>query len=291
VLVVALVACFSGVSAVGAPAQPEAPAVAAEPGWPLSHQPESDPQPGEPGYEQATLSPVPTEGMTDAELKKKDPRGYALVMKDRRVIEDELLKKVRGALSERGVKVGDSATLSATDAQTTAVALASTPYSPWGYLKFTLVPSTSSYARSGYLGTLYFTYGIYNATVDSYKWFTTSWPARSGNNKPADQSRVGVGPIPAYKWTFAFMNGAWRGYEADTRAEFSPGKWRLDPWTGGPYSRSYLEVHGGTGTHEYGPTAGCIRLYSSHIPGLKSYYDYKMANKKDPATAKLTVTY
>jgi len=267
-------------------------AFATEPGWPESHMPAADPAPGTAATAKQALpgAPAPVE-FTDEQLKAKDPAGYRLVTTGRAALERELLRKVRGRLKQAGVPVDAARALTATEFDRAAAEVAATPWSPYAYLKFRLTRSTSSYARNGYLGTLYFTYGIYSAASDSYKWFTVSWPGRSGNNRPADQAKGGVGPIPEYPWTFGFMYGAWRGYEGDTRESFSPGKWRLDPWAGGPYGRGYMEVHGGIGTHEYGATNGCIRLYSKHMPQLKTYYDSKMANKKDASTAKLTVDY
>ena len=268
------------------------PALATEPGWPESHLLAADPKPGEVGYapQAAGVAPVP-QGMTDSELKAKDPAGHRLVTAGRAALERDLLAKVRGRLKQAGVPIRLGRSLTAAELSRAVATIAATPWSPYGYLKFRLAPSTSSYARNGYLGMLYFTYGVYSATTDSYKWFTASWPARSGNNRPADQGKTGLGPVPEYRWTFGFMYNAWRGYEADGREAFYPGKWRLDPWTGGPYGRGYIEVHGGIGTHEFGATSGCVRLYSTHLPQLKTYYDSKMANKKDGSTAILTVDY
>ncbi|MDZ4167591.1 MAG: hypothetical protein U1E08_07850 [Coriobacteriia bacterium] len=296
VLMAAIVAGSGiGVSAAAAPAAPKDSPKSAmpEPGWPESHLPESDPKPGEPGYLESRPTVVlPPDGWNDAEFEAHDPHGYAAMLPERRRVERDLLTKVRAELRRQGIVRTTGGRLSSTDAARAASVIAATTYSPYGYLKFTLVPNTTSpYARNGYLGTLYFTYGIYSAVVDAYKWYTVSWPARSGNNRPADQSKVNLGPIPAYTWDFGFMYGAWRGYEADGRVEFYPGKWRLDPWTGGPYGRSYLEVHGGTGAHTFAATSGCIRIYPAAISALKSYYDTKMANKKDPGSAHLTVRY
>ena len=265
---------------------------ATEPGWPESHQPAADPAPGMAATAEQALpgAPAPRE-LTDEQLKTKDPAGHRLVTAGRAALERELLREVRGRLKRAGVPVGASRALTAAELERAASSLAASPWSPYGYLKFTLRCSTSSYARNGYLGTLYFTYGVYSAYSDSYKWFTVSWPARSGNNRPADQAKVNVGPVPEYRWKFGFLYGTWRGYEADARESFYPGKWRMDPWTGGPYGRGYVEVHGGIGTHEYGATNGCIRLYSKHLPQLKTYYDSKMANKRDASTAILTVDY
>lgn len=267
-------------------------ALATEPGWPESHQPAADPAPeGAAEVVQPSLrAPAPVE-LTDEQLKAKDPAGHRLVTAGRAALERDLLAKVRARLKQAGVPVGFARVLTTVEIDRAAATLATTPWSPYGYLRFRLVRSTSSYARNGYLGTLYFTYGIYSAGSDSYKWFTVSWPARSGNNRPADQAKANVGPVPEYRWTFGYLYGEWRGYESDTRESFYPGKWRVDPWTGGPYGRGYVEVHGGIGTHEYGATNGCIRLYSKHLPQFRTYYDSKMANKKNAATAILTVDY
>lgn len=262
-----------------------APAVQSEQGFPESHQPEHDPKPGEPGYLEPGPAQEPPEGRTDGELRAQDPVAYGQIVKERAQLERELIAKVHSALEKAGVASAKD------DPKRTAEVLATT-FSPYGYTRFTLVRNTTSpYARNGYLGTLYFVYGYYQPTTDSYRWYSVSWPARSGNNIPAYQGVVNVGPIPAYTWRFGFMYGAWRGYEPDGRVEFYPGKWRLDPWTGGPYGRSCLEVHGGTGLHEFAATSGCIRLYPSSISSLRSYYTYKMANKYDYGTAVLRVTY
>jgi len=264
-----------------------------EPGWPADHQISDDPRPGDASY----IAPfetevVPPDGMTDEEFAAVAPEEYAATLPRRTAVESELLESVHELLAAEGVAPTKDATMSETDAATAAAAVAASPYSPYGYLTFTLQPnSTSPYARNGYLGTLRFIYGIYNARVDAYKWYTVSWPARSGNNKPASQRTAGVGPIPEYTWDFGFAGGTWRGYEPDGRVSFSPGKWRLDPWTGGPYGRCYLEVHGGIGSSQFAATSGCIRLYPSGISSLKTYYDTKMANKKNRSSAHLYVDY
>lgn len=268
------------------------PPVAVEPGWPDSHQPANDPKPGDAGYLRSDGPvPEPIEGLTDAELGAADPAGYAALLPERMKVERDLLLKVHAQLKSAGVTPASVDPLDASEMKAAATVLASSAYSPYGYLRFRLVPSTSTYARNGYLGTLYFVYGYYSATTDSYKWYTVSWPGRSGDNIPSHQSIVGVGPIPAYTYDFGFMYGAWRGYEADGTASFYPGKWRLDPWVGAPYGRSCLEVHGGSGTHLFAATSGCIRLYPASITSLRSYYTYKMANKYDTSSAHLYVQY
>ena len=269
------------------------PPVAAEPGWPDSHQPDNDPKPGQAGFMAASVPAPPLEeGMTDEQLMAADPLGYAQMKAERDVIERSLLAKTRSQLKAAGITPASDGAMDASGAASASAVLASSAVSPYGYLRFTLTRNTTSqWARAGYLGMLYFTYGVYQPTVDSYRWYTVSWPARSGDNVPSHQSWVGVGPIPAYTYDFGFMYGAYRGYEPDGRVEFSPGKWRLDPWTGAPFGRSCLEVHGGIGTHEFGATSGCVRIHPSSINSLRSYWTYKMANKYDRNTAHLIVRY
>jgi hypothetical protein len=226
--------------------------------------------------------------MTDAQLSASDPAGYRDVISTRAAVERELLGKVHKALDARGLAYGRTLTASELAAVEAAV---STVYSPYGYLRFGLVAGTGDWSYNGYRGTLYFTYGIYNATVDAYKWYTVSWPAISGNNRPSDQDVPNVGPVPEYTWDFGFLGSTWQGYVSNAAAEFYPGEWRLSPWTGAPYGRCYFETHGGSGTHYFKPTHGCIRLTPSNISALKTYYDGKMANKKDRSTAHLTVNY
>lgn len=263
---------------------PPAPGGVAE--LPADHQPESDPKPGEAGYLAPGPIAEPPEGMTDEEFRAKDPAAYGQIVRKRVQLERELLGKVHDALGKAGIS-------SPKDDPDRAIQVATTAtFSPYGYMWFTLVPnSTSIYSRHGYLGTLYFIYGYYQPTVDSYKWYSVSWPALSGNNVPAYQSIVNTGPIPAYDWHVGFMYGGWRGFEYDGRDDFDPGKWRADPWTGGPYGRSCMEVHGGSGPHAFVATNGCIRLHESSIVALRSYYTYKMNNKYDYTNAILRVTY
>jgi hypothetical protein len=234
--------------------------------------------------------PAPAAGaaMTDAQLRSIDPGGYRAVTSSRASLERSLLTKVHQALRARGLGYGRPMT--ANEQVAVAAALA-TVYSPYAYLRFTLVRGTGDWSYNGYRGTLYFTYGIYNATVDAYKWYTVSWPAISGNNRPADQGVSNVGPIPQYAWDFGFIGSTWQGYVSNAAAEFYPGEWRLSPWTGAPYGRCYFETHGGSGTHYFKPTHGCIRMTPSNITALRTYYGSKMANKKDRSSAHLTVTY
>lgn len=287
-----LAAVAGAVPAVARPGNGKGQSTAAEPGWPDSHQPASDPKPGDPRYLPGDQpAGPPAEGMTDEEFRLADPAGYAAIASERAGVERTLLANVRSSLKAAGVTPAGEGVLDAAEIRQAATVLASSAYSPYGYLRFNLVPSSSTYARNGYLGTLYFVYGIYSATTDSYKWYTVSWAARSGDNIPSHQSWIGRGPLPAYTYDFGFMYGACRGYEPDGTASFYPGKWRLDPWSSAPYGRSCLEVHGGSGTHQFAATSGCIRIYPSSITSLRSYYTYKMANKYDPSSAHLTVRY
>lgn len=114
--------------------------------------------------------------------------------------------------------------------------------------------------------------------------YTSSYPARSGNNKPADDWEFEVGPIPnEYSWRWGYMNGERTGYESDSGTSFDPGKWRLDPWsvTHNGKNRGAFEIHGGKGTSEFWKkgTKGCIRLPQASVTSLKSKYDNRTSNK------------
>lgn len=267
--------------------------VQAEPGWPENHFPENDPKPGEAGHVSGDLPvPEPAEGMTDTEFRAADPGGYQVITEGRAEIEAQALSKVRGALKAAGITPASEEPLDAGELERASAVLASTPYSPYGYASFALVPNyTDQWARNGYLGTVYFSYAYYHAAGDYYSWYTVSWPARSGDNLPYHQSWGGVGPAPGGTYDLGFVYGTWRGFEWDSRDSFYPGKWRLDPWTGAPYGRNYLEVHGGRNASDFDPTQGCIRMHSSSIASLRSYYTYKMANKYDPSCAHFVVRY
>jgi len=254
------------------------------------HSAASDPVPGDPEYifGSATTSAPPV-GLTDAQLKKQDPEAYRQIMAERPGIERALKARVHRTLDAKGIRYDRALTLQ--QQGRISAALEASEVSPYGYLKFTLVPGTGSWAYNGYKGTLYFVYGIYYAAGDFYKWYTVSWPAISGSNRPADQSKVGYGPIPEYTYDFGFMNTVFQGYVSDGRDAFYPGKWRLDPWSGAPYGRSQLETHGGRNANYFRPTSGCIRITATSISSLKSYYDAKMANKRNRSTAHLFVDY
>jgi len=170
-------------------------------------------------------------------------------------------------------------------------------YSAW--VNFYLYQSSAGYCsgtvnHNNHCGWLYHRY--YD---DASGWlYTTSFPARSGSNIPANDWSYG-GPIPNdhqpaggsvtnhYKW--GFMNGTYYGYQSDSSATFDPGKWRLDPWyvnepgTGAPpYERSEFEIHGGSGNHDFwvSGTYGCIRLPKASITSLKSLWDNRTSNKQ-----------
>jgi hypothetical protein len=151
--------------------------------------------------------------------------------------------------------------------------------------------------QNDHCGWLYHKYTIDDGTTV----YTSSYPARSGNNKPADDWVVNTGPMPD-TWAssvptiaspyrrMGWMYSVYYGYQSDSDPSFSPGKWRLDPWD--VYSksgqsgthRSAFEIHGGTGDHDFWKqgTGGCIRLPSTSITGLKSLWDTRSSNKKDP---------
>lgn len=131
--------------------------------------------------------------------------------------------------------------------------------------------------------------------------YTTSFPARSGNNDPADEWVVDTGPQPSWwrssspsitsgRWRWGWMNGSFTGYESDTSDTYYPGKWRLDPWTVWKQSgrtgtqRGAFEIHGGRGSHDFwqSGTHGCIRLPSDSITGLKGKWNNYTDNKRDP---------
>ena len=139
-------------------------------------------------------------------------------------------------------------------------------YSAW--VNFYLYQSSAGYCSgtlnyNSHCGWLYHRY--YD---DASGWlYTTSFPARSGNNNPSSDWSYG-GPIPNdhqpaggsvtnhYKW--GFMNGTYYGYQADSSATFDPGKWRLDPW--------YVNQPGTSAPPYERRDRKSTRLNSSHIP-------------------------
>ncbi len=142
---------------------------------------------------------------------------------------------------------------------------------------------------------LYHRYKLYQngSYVQQYE---TSYPARSADNVPADKWIPSTGPLPddatqngrsgaEYDW--GYMNSGYTGFQYDSTSSFSPGKWRLDPWSvsNGQQTRGEFEIHGGTGSHDFWttPTHGCIRLPADSVTGLKTYWDGATDNKYDPA--------
>lgn len=273
--------------------------------WPYNHWPEADPKPGDPHYVEPSQLPdfSQPEGLTDEELRKVDPHGYKILKELDGKFESEKIRLNKEFYKDLGVDFVPGKPFTEDEIQVVENAIKNQQAGSYnsgvitplaityvGYLTFTLVPSTDpTYSYNGYIGYLYFRYGYYDYYWGLWKTYTVRYIARSGNNKPSSQSIANVGPIPVYTWKFGFVYEVWQGYVPDTSVEFNPGKWRLDPWTGAPYGRSYFCVHGGP----WRVTLGCIRLHSPTvtIPQLKWYYDYRMDNKKDYGTARLTVYY
>lgn len=170
-----------------------------------------------------------------------------------------------------------------------AAPLASVSYSAW--LNFYLYAGSNcsgTVNANGRCGWLYHKYSTIVNGIPQPGVRISAYPARSGNNNPAQDWVRNVGPIPneySYKW--GFMNGSFTGYEPSSSATFSPGKWRLDPWvvSNGSQTRSAFEIHGGTGSHAFAVsgTNGCIRLPSSSITSLKSMWNSRTSNKKNGA--------
>ncbi len=235
------------------------------------------------------MTPIPIgTPLTDAQLRAVDPAGYAEITKGRAALERSLLTKLHRALDAKGLRYGGKLTATQIDA---ANYVAAAIWSPYGYLRFKLVPGTGDRSYNGYRGTLIFTYGIYNPTVDAYKRYTVSWPAISGNNRPSYQNVPNVGPIPEYTWDFGFLGTTWQGYVSNTAA-------RSRPVSGGsihgPMPRMVAAISRPMGARAATTSSRPTDVSGSrpsNITSLKSYYDTKMANKKDRSTADLTVTY
>jgi hypothetical protein len=202
----------------------------------------------------------------------------------------------------RANDAADLATMAEPAFQTDAVT-ASVYYRGWLNFYLYLAPTNCSgtVQDNNHCGWLYHKYQQYVDGVPKPTIYTTSYPARSGNNKPADMWVQNTGPQPRvwgsssptissghYRW--GWMNGGFTGYNADSSAEFNPGKWRLDPWNVWQQSgqsgikRGEFEIHGGSGTHEFqvSRTQGCIRLKQAGITSLKSKWNNYTNNKQDP---------
>jgi hypothetical protein len=179
----------------------------------------------------------------------------------------------------------------------------SSPQSPYysAFVEFDLYAAptgcSGTVRDNNHCGWLYHRYVI----GDDPPTYTSSYPARSGNNNPPNKWTVNVGPLPdTWKSSspsiaspyrrWGWMNSGFTGYESSGSDTFYPGKWRLDPWN--VYSgagktgthRSAFEIHGGRNAHDFWikRTAGCIRLPSGSITGLKSMWDTRSSNKRDP---------
>jgi hypothetical protein len=193
--------------------------------------------------------------------------------------------KAADARAVADLKKGGALLGQATAAATGIEATAATVYGAW--VNFHLYNGTNcanTVKAAGYCGWLYHKYTA-SSTGATY---TSSYPARSGNNNPANDWMPNVGPIPnEYSWKWGFMNGVYRGYEVDTSASFYPGKWRLDPWsvTRNGVTRGAFEIHGGSGAHDFwsSGTLGCIRLPQTSVTGLKSKWDTRTDNKASGA--------
>ena len=148
---------------------------------------------------------------------------------------------------------------------------------------------------------LYHKYKVYVGGAPKSPIYVSTFPSRSGNNKPDDKWWVNHGPIPGefkacpncsnrrdYRW--GRMNGRFTGYERDNSIPFYPGKWRLDPWTiykpsNTNVKRGAFEIHGGRNTDGTSRlwttrTQGCIRLSIPGVRGLKGKWDWKTDNRR-----------
>lgn len=201
-----------------------------------------------------------------------------------------------------------SADLVADDALPRSVAVADlaggssgTEYSGWvDFYLYNNKNCSGTIKYSNYCGWTYHNYQKIVNDNPSGSVVVTAYPARSGNNQPADKWVEDVGPIPNryenangvekqdFRW--GRMNGEFTGYEADERDSFFPGKWRLDNWviykpSDPSVDRGAFEIHGGensNGTSKLWDTVtqGCIRLGVSGIKGLKSKWNNRTSNQK-----------
>jgi hypothetical protein len=133
----------------------------------------------------------------------------------------------------------------------------------------------------------WYEYGIAKHT------YTTQFPARSGNNKPADDWWPDHGPAPNGDWTsstptLGHFHWAWKygvrvGFVADTADKYYPGKFPLDPWsvTKNGTDRGAFEIHGGRNGHGFWDmyTQGCIRMPVPSVDDLKSLWVNYTDNK------------
>ncbi len=165
--------------------------------------------------------------------------------------------------------------------------VATTTYSAWmDFYLYANLNCSGTVSQNGRCGWLYHKYIKIVNGVPKTGVTTSAYPARSGNNNPAQDWVVNVGPIPnEFTYAWGFMNGVFTGFESDTTDTFSPGKWRLDPWsvTNNGVTRGAFEVHGGINAHSFYTTGtqGCIRLPAASITSLKSMWNNFTSNKKD----------
>jgi hypothetical protein len=123
--------------------------------------------------------------------------------------------------------------------------------------------------------------------------YTTPFPARSGNNKPADDWVVDLGPAPNGDWTssspslgqfhWGWQNGSKVGFVSNKTDTFYPGKFPLDPWsvTKSGVTRGAFEIHGGRNAHDFWSmyTHGCVRMPSASVTSLKALWVNYTDNK------------
>ena len=190
-----------------------------------------------------------------------------------------------------------------------AAAVSSTFYNGW--VNFYLYYNTNCNGTKKYNNYCGWLYHKYQAIIDGIPKpvYTSSYPARSGNNNVAQKWTPNVGPLPntwassnpslpspTRKW--GWMNGSFTGYQASANDSFYPGLWRLDPWTvysgsgGSGTMRNAFEIHGGRNASDFWTTGtyGCIRLPSASITSLKSMWNNRTDNKQNPY-APVTVYY
>ncbi len=184
---------------------------------------------------------------------------------------------------------------------TTALGMPSNWTGLYGWNDFNLYPADSSCIGTatvvyhGYCAWLFnhvtqFVNGIAKPT------YSYTYPARSGDNIPADHWIVNQGPIPNGDWASSTPSGlghfhwGWKygtkiGFIKDTTDTYYPGKFPLDPWdvySGASQSgthRNAFEIHGGINAHDFSttPTFGCIRLPAPSVNGVK----YQWVNSTD----------
>jgi len=198
------------------------------------------------------------------------------------------------------MQVNDQATVAALQTPVADMVEATIYYNGWvDFYLYANSHCSGTVQQNGYCGWLYHKYQQYVDGIPKPTIYTSSYPARSGNNNVAEKWTQNVGPVPntwassspsiaspTRRW--GWMNGAFTGYEAITGDDtFYPGLWRLDPWTvynASGTMRNAFEIHGGRNTHDFWQTGthGCVRLPSASITSLKSMWNNYTNNKHDP---------